>query len=220
MVSWARPRASLPELLKFHLPYRAAFDARLDALLRASSASPTGPWPLTQESLLARFDAHAGEFRRTFECEAMRWGDHYNRRNVPFPNIVHTLPGVWANNLQEIRFATDEPPAPMLRTRRNLKELARESRLLNDIPPPLVTVVGTDVVATRTTGTGRVYIEVESFAQDPKLVEPFPEYSPPEDSSASKPFQSSDKFVTARIFGPDLDGELGWSAATVVKINE
>lgn len=57
------------EHLKFHPQSRAAFDARLQALLRASSANPNGPWPLTQEGLLARFDAHAGEFRRTFECE-------------------------------------------------------------------------------------------------------------------------------------------------------
>jgi hypothetical protein len=145
----------------------------------------------------------------------MRWGDFYNRRNVPFPNIVHTLPGVWANNLQEIRFATDEPPAPMLRTRRNLKELARESRLLNDILPPSITFSGGKAVISRPGSQGAIYFTL-GISADPKLTYLDPEFSSTSPGNDNPPIPAGE-WITARVFGPDPDGTPGWSAPTLMQ---
>jgi hypothetical protein len=194
--------------LKYHPTYRAAFDTRLRALLQPVSGNP-GPVPLPQASILTRFDQQAGDLRRTLECEVMRWGAIY-------------LPSSWATQMVQIRSGNPvgAPNTPMLRTRGVVKTSARESRLLNDIPPPVITVTGNAATITRASGTGKLYFQKGSSIRDPLLfITGDPEYSPPEDATASPSLGATDKYVTARTYGPDLDGELAWSAMTVFEIS-
>ena len=79
------------------------------------------------------------------------------------------------------------PPGPapyanghVRQTRSNLKQIARDARLLNDIPPPVITVSGTTATITRTSATGRIYFQKGSSIDDPRdflIGEPI--YSPP-----------------------------------------
>ncbi len=122
------------EHLKFHPTYRAAFDARLRALIRnqASSAGPAGP--RSQNNILNRFDLHAGDFRKTLECEIMRWAGSAARSES---TDLRAYPAYWQNTINESHLDTGGNNA--YNTRAKLKVNARESRLLNDIPPPVIT---------------------------------------------------------------------------------
>lgn len=95
------------EYLKFHPAYQAAFDARLSVLLKTGTSAPGGQPLLGQASLLARFDALALDYRRTLECEAMRWGGA----------AAATLPHSWGLELDTHRRALredGEPIAPLM----------------------------------------------------------------------------------------------------------
>jgi hypothetical protein len=119
------------EHLKFHPTYRVAFDARLRVLIRnqASSAGPAGP--LSQINILDRFNLHAGDFRKTLECEIMRWAGSAARSES---TNLRAYPANWQNTINASHLDTGANNT--YNTRAKLKVNARESRLLNDIPPP------------------------------------------------------------------------------------
>lgn len=194
------------EYLKFHPAYQAAFDARLRVLLKTGTTAPGGQPLLGQASLLARFDALALDFRQTLECEAMRWGG----------TSAVELPMRWGLEVDDHRrvlLEDGQPAASLLRTRQFLKTNARESRLLNDIPPPVITVSGDTVTIARSADVnGRIYFAQGDSASDPRFeLLDLPVYSPPHVASVIR-LRSAGKYISARIFGPDLDGELSWSA--------
>jgi hypothetical protein len=207
------------ESLKFHPLYRAAFDNRLRFLLTPSSANPAPGVVLSQTNIMARYDAVAGDFRRTLECEAMRWGRTYAQDRMK----------EWRGLVKRFRdgdgsMAGPPGPAPyangyVRQTRSNLKQIARDARLLNDIPPPVITVSGTTATITRTSGTGRIYFQKAASIDDPRaFLIGEPEYSPPYFPQENPPLSSTDRFISARIYGPDLDGNPAWSALTVFAI--
>ena len=199
------------EHLKFHPTYRAAFDARLRALIRnqASSAGPAGP--LSQSNILNRFDLHAGDFRKTLECEIMRWAGSAARSES---TNLRAYPANWQNIINASHLDTGSDNA--YNTRAKLKVNARESRLLNDIPPPVITISGDVATITRPAGViGRIYAEKASYIKDPDSPNNgAPEFVPGTAASETVTLSSTENTVTARIFGPDLDGVLSWSALT------
>jgi len=203
------------EHLKFHPTYRAAFDARLRALIRnqASSAGPAGP--LSQDNILARFNLHAGDFRKTLECEIMRWaGTRSQTAGLSEFNDLSAYPAYWQNTINASHLNTGNDNT--YNTRAKLKVNARESRLLNDIPPPVITISGDVATITRPAGViGRIYAEKASYIKDPDSPNNgAPEFVPGTAASETVTLSSTENTVTARIFGPDLDGVLSWSALT------
>ena len=118
------------ETLKFHPLYRAAFDNRLRVLLSPSSGNPAPGVALSQANIMARYDAVAGDFRRTLECEAMRWGRTHAQDRMK----------IWRGRINYFREGDDTaaPPSPapyatgfVRQTRSNLKQIARDARLIN-----------------------------------------------------------------------------------------
>ncbi len=199
------------EHLKFHPTYRAAFDARLRALIRnqASSAGPAGP--LSQSNILDRFNLHAGDFRKTLECEIMRWAGSAARSES---TNLRAYPANWRNTINASHLDTGDNNA--YNTRAKLKVNARESRLLNDIPPPVITVIGDEATITRPAGViGTIYWEQASYVKDPDSPNSgAPEFVEGSVGTEIVTLTSTKNTVTARIFGPDLDGVLSWSALT------
>lgn len=213
------PQLRPHEHLKFHPQYRTRFDQRLTQFLKTPPPGG-GPPLLSQAALLARFDNVAQDFRRTLECEVMRWGEFQSRfQQTPQPQPAWELPAKWENNINTVRNTV--PSAKLLLARNTLKEQARESRLLNDIPPPVITVNGNTATITRPAGgTGRIYFEIGEGERDPRtFLVGDPEHSPPHDSQQFPTLSVSTRCVAARIYGPDIDGAPAWSALTVYKIN-
>ena len=207
------------EILKFHPLYRAAFDNRLRFQLSPSSANPAPGVALSQANIMARYDAVAGDFRRTLECEAMRWGRTYAQDRMK----------EWRGQVKRFRdgdgsMAGPPGPAPyangyVRQTRSNLKQIARDARLINDIPPPVITVSGTTATITRTSGTGRIYFQKAASIDDPRaFLIGEPVYTPPYLGTAAPTIVSGDRYISARVYGPDIDGELGWSALAVLDL--
>jgi hypothetical protein len=198
--------------LKFHPQYRTRFDQRLTQFLKTPPPGG-GPPLLSQAALLARFDAVAQDFRRTLECEVMRWGE-FQGRFQQTPQPAWELPAKWENNINTVRNTV--PSAKLLLARNTLKEQARESRLLNDIPPPVITVSGDVATITRPAGVnGRIYWEQASYVKDPDSPNNgAPEFVPGTAAFKTITLTATENTVTARIIGPDLDGVLSWSALT------
>jgi len=205
LVPYQRPH----EHLKFHPTYRAAFDARLRVLIRnqASSAGPAGP--LSQNNILNRFDLHAGDFRKTLECEIMRWAGSAARSES---TDLRAYPANWQNTINASHLDTGANNT--YNTRAKLKVNARESRLLNDIPPPVITVSGNNILITQPGPAGRIYVEVGTSIVDPKFSELEPATTPMT-TFRNLDFPEGKTTVSARVYRADLDGTDAWSALTV-----
>ena len=196
--------------LKFHPTYQTAFHTRLLAVLpqSASSAGPAGV--LNDTGLFALFDAGAADFRRTLECEIMRWG-YFSVESIS----ATILPGAWQQQLLGDGInSSGYRNGALPRARSTFKRLMRESRLLNDIPPPVITVSGNTATITRTGSSGVIYLYVDGFIKDPRDFT-FPEFTPGSVAFENRTLSAENHNVAARIFGPDLDGEFTWSALTV-----
>jgi hypothetical protein len=204
------PQLRPHEHLKFHPQYRTRFDQRLTQFLKTPPPGG-GPPLLSQAALLARFDNVAQDFRRTLECEVMRWGE-FQSRFQQTPQPAWELPAKWENNINTVRFTV--PSAKLLLARNTLKQQARDSRLLNDIPPPVITVNGNNFTITQPGPTGRIYWNVDTGEKDPNPYELEPAITPVS-TFESDTFANDQTTVTARVYRTDLDGIPAWSAMTI-----
>ena len=196
--------------LKFHPTYQTAFHTRLLAVLpqSASSAGPAGV--LNDAGLFALFDAGAADFRRTLECEIMRWG-YFSVESIS----ATILPGAWQQQLLGDGInSSGYRNGALLRARSAFKGLMRESRLLNDIPPPVITVTGTDIVITQPGPTGKIFLNVGTEVLDPRFVGAEPAITPVT-TVENRIFFPGETTVAARVYRTDLDGKNAWSAMTV-----
>jgi hypothetical protein len=204
------PQLRPHEHLKFHPQYRTRFDQKLTQFLKTPPPGG-GPPLLSQAALLARFDTVAQDFRRTLECEVMRWGE-FQSRFQQTPQPAWELPTKWENNINTVRNTV--PSAKLLLARNRLKKQARESRLLNDIPPPVITVSGNNFTIAQPGPAGRIYYFVEDGEKDPADFEIEPELIPVR-TIISGVLPSGQTTITARVYRKDLDDTPAWSAKTV-----
>ena len=202
--------------LKFHPNYQSAFHTRLLAVVRqtATSAGPAGL--LNDANLLAHFNAGATDFRRTLECEIMRWG-YYSNDALSATD----LPSVWQKQMiGEIDPITAEQitvgyrNGAIPRARSAFKLLTRESRLLNDIPPPVITVSGNNYTITQPGPQGRLFANIDLGEKDPAQFEIEPVITPIR-TSLTGTLQNGSITITARVYRADIDGIPAWSAKTI-----
>ena len=74
-------------------------------------------------------------------------------------------------------------------------------------------------IFTRTSGTGRIYFQKAASIDDPRaFLIGEPVYTPPYLGTAAPTIVSGDRYISARVYGPDIDGELGWSALAVLDL--
>jgi hypothetical protein len=209
--------------LKFVTAYRTAFDQRLRELLLPPSGTtpPPGAGALTQSNINTRFDRLATDIRRTLEAEMMRWGHHtWAELDLHSPDADPApLRTAWAAKITEIRLLGPSggtlTDTRLQLARLNLKTAARWSRLLNDIPPPVITwnpATG-KITATRGGNTGAVFLSPrETYFADPLDDYPQPTYSGFENAAVNYTVTGNQKYFSARVYAPGLDGPPEWSA--------
>jgi hypothetical protein len=135
----------------------------------------------------------------------MRWAGSAARSES---TDLRAYPAYWQNTINASHLDTGGNNA--YNTRAKLKVNARESRLLNDIPPPVITVSGGKAVITRPGIQGALYYTF-GYSTDPKDAYLEPEFTSVSPGMRDPEIQTGE-IVTARVYGPDLDGIPAWSA--------